>query len=68
MRILNLILLLLFIKSLHGQEDLGEVEVIGISPLPGIFIEKNKYPNTSQSISETKIKNNLSKTFVDIMN
>ncbi|MEC8100339.1 MAG: TonB-dependent receptor, partial [Pseudomonadota bacterium] len=51
-----------------SEEDLGTVEVISTSPLPGILIEKNKYPNTSQSISENKIKTNLSKTLVDMLN
>ena len=51
-----------------AKEDLGTIEVIGISPLPGISIEKQKYPGTSQSISEATIKKNLSKTLVDLMN
>ena len=37
-----LILFIYFICSLAiSQEKLGTVEVIGISPLPGILIEKN---------------------------
>ncbi len=52
----------------YAEEELGTIEVIGISPLPGIFIEKEKYPNTSQSIDEKEIKKNLSKSLVDIMN
>ena len=52
----------------YAEEELGTIEVIGVSPLPGIFIEKEKYPNTSQSIDEKEIKKNLSKSLVDIMN
>ena len=51
-----------------SEEKLGTVEVIGLSPLPGILIEKDKHPSTSQSINENVIKKNLSKTLVDIMN
>ena len=36
--------------------------------MPGILIDKEKYPNISQSISGDAIKNNLAKTFTDIMN
>ena len=58
--------LLHFLSS--AKEDLGTIQVIGISPLPGISIEKQKYPGTSQSITEATIKKNLSKTLVDLMN
>ena len=29
-----------FVQFVNSEENLGTVEVIGISPLPGIFIEK----------------------------
>ena len=47
---------------------MGTIEVIRITPLPGIMIDRNKYPGTTQSIEKNTIKNNLSKTLVDIMN
>ena len=55
-----LFIFLYLIFSFHAEEELGTIEVIGVSPLPGILIEKNKYPSTSQSINE-KLKQNLSK-------
>ncbi len=64
---LSFIAFLIFNFS-YAEEELGTIEVIGVSPLPGILIEKEKYPNTSQSIDEEKIKKNLSKSLVDIMN
>ena len=57
---LSFIAFLIFNFS-YAEEELGTIEVIGVSPLPGILIEKEKYPNTSQSIDEEKIKKNLSK-------
>ena len=36
--------------------------------MPGILIEKNKHPSSSQSINQNEIKKNLSKTLADIMN
>ena len=64
-----LILFIYFIYSLAiSEEKLGTVEVIGISPLPGILIEKNKHPSSSQSINQNEIKKNLAKTLADIMN
>ena len=63
------ILFIYFICSLAiSEEKLGTVEVIGISPLPGILIEKNKHPSSYQSINQNEIKKNLSKTLADIMN
>ncbi len=63
------ILFFYFIYSLAiSEEKLGTVEVIGISPLPGILIEKNKHPSSSQSIDQNEIKKNLAKTLADIMN
>ncbi|MDC3024586.1 TonB-dependent receptor plug domain-containing protein, partial [Alphaproteobacteria bacterium] len=57
-----------FVQFVNSEENLGTVNVIGISPLPGIFIEKNKHPSSSQTIEENQIKKNLSKTLVDIIN
>ena len=68
MKILAYFFICIVTNSLYSTEDLGSIDVIGISPLPGILIDKEKYPNTSQSISGDAIKNNLAKTFTDIMN
>ena len=68
MRILLFLFLYLIFSFTTAEEELGTIEVIGVSPLPGILIEKNKYPSTSQSINEKIIKQNLSKTLADIMN
>ena len=53
------ILSLFFYTFAFSEEKLGTVEVIGLSPLPGILIEKDKHPSTSQSINENDIKKNL---------
>ncbi len=50
------------------QADLGTVDVIGSSPLPGIMIDRKNVPNTTQKITEMEIKENLSKTIADLMN
>ena len=42
-----------------STEDLGTIEAIGSAPLPGIMINKNDIPNTTQSIKPEKIKKNL---------
>ena len=54
--------------KLNAQEDLGTVDVIGTSPLPGILIDRKDVPNTSQKITETQIQENLTKTITDLMN
>ena len=38
--------------SAFSQEKIDDIEVIGISPLPGIEIDRNKIPNASQSLRE----------------
>ena len=38
--VLKVLILLIFTSLLSNEEDLGTIEVIGISPLPGISIEK----------------------------
>ena len=43
------------------------IEIIGISPLPGIEIDRNRIPNSSQSLKGTEITESLSSTFADIM-
>ena len=63
-----LIINFIFSFSVFSQEDLGSVDAIGISPLPGILIDKNNFSNTTQSINEFDIKNSLSKSMVEIMN
>ena len=47
----KLVILLIFfgltIKS-YSQEQIDDIEVIGISPLPGIEIDRNKVPNAAR--------------------
>ena len=52
----------------YAQSSIGEIEVIGSSPVPGLLIEKKKLPNTIQSIKNDKIKENLTKSITDLMN
>ena len=65
--------LLVFIVSLNfckigAQENLGTVDVIGTSPLPGILIDRKDVPHTSQKITETQIQENLTKSITDLIN
>ena len=66
----KLIILLIFfgltIKS-YSQEQIDDIEVIGISPLPGIEIDRNKVPNASQSLKETDMNNSTATTIVDLL-
>ena len=68
-KIILLVIIINIIISINtsAQEDLGEIEVIGISPLPGIEIDRNRIPNTSQSLSKDDISTSLSSTFADLM-
>ena len=67
-KLIILFLLLNFInKSLISQEELGDIEVIGISPLPGIEIDRNKVPNANQSLREVDMDNSTSTTIVDLL-
>ena len=50
----------------NAQEDLGTVDVIGTSPLPGILIDRKDIPHTSQKIAETQIQEDLTKTITDM--
>ena len=59
---------LLFLSQLIAEEELGTVDVIGSSPLPGIMIDRKNVPNTTQKINESDIKENLTKTITDLMN
>jgi len=65
--IILIIILLSFSKLIYGQEKLDDIEIIGISPLPGIEIDRNRIPNTSQLIKKEEIKESLSSTFADLM-
>ena len=56
---------LLFLSQLIAQEELGTVDVIGSSPLPGIMIDRKNVPNTTQKINESDIKENLTKKWQD---
>ena len=58
----------MYILNLSAQENLGSIDVIGASPLPGIMIDRSSVPNTTQKITDIEIKNNLSKTIADLMN
>ena len=66
----KLVILLIFfgltIKS-YSQEQIDDIEVIGISPLPGIEIDRNKVPNASQSLKETDMNNSTATTIVDLL-
>ena len=66
----NLVMLLIFfgltIKA-YSQEQIDDIEVIGISPLPGIEIDRNKVPNASQSLKETDMNNSTATTIVDLL-
>ena len=62
-----ILLNILFIKVLLAQEILEEIEVIGISPLPGIEIDRNRIPNSNQSIKKEDIENSTSTTFADLL-
>ena len=57
-----------FSSILLAEEDLGSINVIGTTPLPGLLIDKEDFPNSIQSLNELKIKSNLSKSIVDLMN
>ncbi len=59
---------LFFLFNLLAEEDLGTIDVIGSSPLPGIMIDRKNVPNTTQKIDEADIKENLTKTITDLMN
>ena len=50
-----------------SQEQIDDIEVIGISPLPGIEIDRNKVPNASQSLKETEMNNSTATTIVDLL-
>ena len=51
-----------------SKDDLGTVDVIGSTPIPGIMIDKKNIPNTTQNLRSEDIKTNLSKSVVDLMN
>ena len=50
MRVTLFLFLYLIFSLTAAEEELGTIEVIGVSPLPGILIEKNKYPSTSHNL------------------
>ncbi len=52
----------------YTQENLGTVDVIGSSPLPGILIDRKEVPHTTQKITNSEIQQNLSKSITDLMN
>ena len=67
-KILTIFFLLNFLnKTATSQEELGDIEVIGISPLPGIEIDRNKVPNANQSLREVDMDNSTSTTIVDLL-
>jgi len=70
-KVLNYILTLLFIliisNKVLSQEKLDDIEIIGISPLPGIEIDRNRIPNSSQRVSEIEINSSTSPTFADLL-
>ena len=50
------------------NDDLGTIDVIGSTPIPGLMIDKKIIPNTTQNLRSEDIKTNLSKSVVDLMN
>ena len=66
----NLVMLLIifgFTIKAYSQEQIDDIEVIGISPLPGIEIDRNKVPNASQSLKEIDMNNSTATTIVDLL-
>ena len=51
----------------YAQEVLDEIEIIGISPLPGIEIDRNRIPNSSQSINVEEINKSTAFSFSDLL-
>ena len=68
MRLFYIFIFLFTLYKVNAQEDLGTIDVIGTSPLPGILIDRKDVPHTSQIITETQIQENLTKTITDLMN
>ena len=68
MKFLVFLFIISFLRSLCAQENLGSIDVIGASPLPGILIDRKDVPHTSQKITGIDIKQNLSKSITDLMN
>ena len=64
--LVNIIILTLSHK-IFGQEQIDDIEVIGISPLPGIEIDRNKVPNASQSLREIDMDSSTATTIVDLL-
>ena len=63
-----IVLLALFnINISKSQEDLGTIEIIGTSPIPGTGIDRNKVPNSTQSIDIKDIENLKANSFADLM-
>ena len=60
--------LFILFSNIKAQEDLGKVDVIGASPLPGIMIDRKNVPHSTQKIIANDIKENLSKSITDLMN
>ncbi len=68
MRFFLLFIALFSFYEVNAQEDLGTIDVIGTSPLPGILIDRKDVPQSSQKITESQIQENLTKTITDLMN
>ena len=61
MKFILVFIVFFYFCKISAQEDLGTVDVIGTSPLPGILIDRKDVPHTSQKITETQIQENLTK-------
>ena len=59
MRLFFIFISLFSFYKLNAQENLGTIDVIGTSPLPGILIDRKDVPHTSQKITETQIQEDL---------
>ena len=66
--LLVVILAILLITNLtKSQEDLGTIEIIGTSPIPGTGIDKNRVPNSTQSLNIDEKDNFKSNTLTDLL-
>ncbi len=63
MRFVIVFISFFYFCNLNAQEDLGTVDVIGTSPLPGILIDRKDVPNTSQKITENSNSREFDKNY-----
>ena len=66
--VISIIIFFSFNFYSFAQDDLGTIDVIGISPLPGSAIDRNRIPYNSQTLDSDDITSSQSRTFTDIIN